>query len=123
MVMDDRQQSARPVYWPRVKAILDGIMADWEARWGRGPYPGIHEYYWDTPQQLANAVLSGYRAIEPGVPGRETHLVRSLVRGVGGFGTMPLSGPFLATAALAEIVAWIDAGMPEGPPEDMTEDR
>jgi hypothetical protein len=123
MVMDDRQQSARPVYWPRVKAILDGIMADWEARWGREPYPGIHEYYWDTPQQLANAVLSGYRAIEPGVPGRETHLVRSLVRGVGGFGKMPLSGPFLATAAIAEIVAWIDAGMPEGPPEDMTEDR
>jgi len=121
--MDDRQQSAQPVYWSRVKAILDGIMADWEARWGRGPYPGIHEYYWDTPQQLANAVLSGYRAIEPGVPGRETHLVRSLVRGVGGFGKMPLSGPFLATAAIAEIVAWIDAGMPEGPPEDMTEDR
>ena len=88
---------------------------------GREPYPGIHEYYWETPQQLAVAVLSGYRAIEPGVPGRETHLVRSLARGVGGFGKMPLQGPFLSNAELEEIVAWIDAGMPEGPPADTTE--
>ena len=45
--MDNGQQSAQPVYWPRVKAILDDIMARWEARWGREPYPGIHEYYWE----------------------------------------------------------------------------
>src|SRR5207249_12275007 len=57
---------------PRVKAILDSSMERWKARWGREPYPGIHEYAWDTPQQLAAAVLSGYRAIEPGVPARET---------------------------------------------------
>ena len=27
-------------------------------------------------------------------------------------------GPFLSNAEIEEIVAWIDAGMPEGPPED-----
>ena len=109
-------QAPEPVYWPRVKAILDDIMARWIERWGREPYPGIHEYYWDTPQQLAEAVLSGHRAIEPGVPARDTHLVRSLARGVGGFGKMPLNGPFLSRSEVDEIVAWIDAGMPEGPP-------
>jgi len=113
--MPDGQPSASPVYWPRVKEILDGIMARWIERWGREPYPGIHEYYWDTPQQLATTVLSGFRAIEPGVPGRDTHLVRSLMRGVGGFGKMPMHGPFLAMSEVDEIAAWIDAGMPEGP--------
>lgn len=103
------------VYWPRVKEILDGIMERWKQRWGREPYPGIHEYYWDTPQELAQAVLSGRRAIEPGVPGRETQLVRSLTIGVGTVGRMPLRGPFLSRSESEEIVAWIDAGMPEGP--------
>jgi len=120
--MPDAQTPDSPVYWPRVKAILDDIMERWKVRWEREPYPGIHEYYWETPQQLADAVLSGYRAIEPGVPGRETHLVRSLARGVGGFGKMPLQGPFLSTTELEEIVVWIDAGMPAGPPVDTTED-
>ena len=110
-----------PIYWPRVKALLEGIMQRWRARWGREPYPGIHEYAWDTPQQLAAAVLSGYRAIEPGVPARETHLVQSLIRGVGGFGKMPLQGPFLSASEIDEIVAWIDAGMPEGPPGETKE--
>ncbi len=112
--MSDSQTPA-PVYWPRVKDILDGIMARWKARWEREPYPGIHEYYWDTPEALAEAVLSGHRAIEPGIPARETHLVRSLARGVGAFGKMPLNGPFLSRSEVDEIVAWIDAGMPAGP--------
>ena len=102
--MHDGETDVHLIYWPRVKAILDGIMERWKERWGREPYPGI--------------VLSGYRAIEPGVPGKDTHLVRSLARGVGGFGKMPLQGPFLSRAELDEIAAWIDAGMPEGPPED-----
>ena len=119
--MHDGQTPEHPVYWPRVKALLDGIMERWKGRWGREPYPGIHEYAWETPQQLATAVLSGYRAIEPGVPGRETHLVRSLARGVGGFGKMPLQGPFLSISEIDEIAAWIDAGMPEGPPAKATE--
>jgi hypothetical protein len=104
------------VYWPRVKEILDGIMERWKERWGREPYPGIHEYYWDTPQALQASVLNGYRAIEPGLPGRETHLVRSLYRGCGTFGKMPLRGPFLSRDEVDEVAAWIDAGMPEGPP-------
>ena len=105
------------VYWPRVKEILDGIMARWVERWGRNPLPGIHRYYWDTPQQLAECVLSGIRAIEPGVPGRETQFVRALARAVGTWGRMPLRGPFLPDEEIDEIVSWIDAGMPEGPAE------
>ena len=120
--MPDGQPPEQRVYWPRVKAILDDSMERWKTRWEREPYPGIHEYSWDTPQQLADAVLSGFRAIEPGVPGRETHLVRSLVRGVGGFGKMPLHGPFISSAEIDEIVAWIDAGMPASPPQDPQED-
>jgi hypothetical protein len=119
--MQDEQTPNHQVYWPRIKAILDGIMERWKERWGREPYPGIHEYAWETPQQLASAVLSGHRAIEPGIAGRDTALVRSLVRGVGGFGKMPLQGPFLSTTEIDEIVAWIDAGMPEGPPDDAKE--
>ena len=102
------------VYWPRVKEILDGIMERWIERWGRQPLPGIHTYYWNTAQQLQDAVLSGVRAIEPGVAGRETQLVRSLARSVGTSGRMPLRGPFLDSEEIDEIVAWIDAGMPEG---------
>lgn len=108
--------SNQVVYWPRVKEILDSVMDRWKVRRGREPYPGIHEYYWATPQDLKKAVLSGHRAIEPGVPGRETNLVRSLARGVRGTGRMPLRGPFLPDAEIDEIVAWIDTGMPEGPP-------
>ena len=104
------------VYWPRVKEILDDIMHRWTVRAGRAPYPGIHEYYWSTPQDLQKSVLSGHRAIEPGVPGKETNLVRSLARGVRGTGRMPLRGPFLTQQELDEIIAWIDNGMPEGPP-------
>ena len=119
--MHNGQPPEQTVYWPRVKAILDGSMERWKARWGREPYPGIHEYSWDTPQQLAAAVLSGFRAIEPGVPGRETQLVRSLARGVGSFGKMPLHGPFLSSVEIDEIVTWIDAGMPVGPPDGTAE--
>ena len=114
--MHDSPPPVSPVYWPRVKAILDSSMERWKVRWGREPYPGIHDYSWETPEDLAKAVLSGFRAIVPGVPGRETHLVRSLLRGVGGFGKMPLHGPFISSAEIDDIVAWIDAGMPASPP-------
>ena len=103
------------VYWPRVKEILDGIMERWKQRRGRDPLPGIHRFYWDSAQQLAESVLSGTRAIEPGVPGRETQFVRALARSVGTSGRMPLRGPFLSEEEIDEIVSWIDAGMPEGP--------
>ena len=105
------------VYWPRVKEILDGIMGRWVERRGRKPLPGIHRFYWDSPQQLAECVLSGIRAIEPGIPGRETQFVRALARAVGTSGRMPLRGPFLSDEEIDEVVSWIDGGMPEGPPE------
>ena len=94
-------------------------MERWKQRRGRDPLPGIHRYYWDSPQQLAESVLSGVRAIEPGVPARETQFIRSLARSVGTWGRMPLRGPFLSEAEIDELVSWIDAGMPEGPPEDV----
>ena len=103
------------VYWPRVKEILDGIMERWKERWGREPLPGIHAYHWSTAQELSGSVLSGVRAVEPGIPGRETQLVRALARTVGTSGRMPLRGPFLSREEIDEMVAWIDGGMPEGP--------
>jgi hypothetical protein len=116
--MSDQQSNDKTVYWPRVKEILDGIMDRWKERWGREPAPGIHDYYWETPEQLANATLSGYRAIEPGVPGKDTNLVRSLNRAIGTYGKMPLWGPFLSRSEVEEIIAWIAAGMPTGPEEE-----
>ena len=114
--MSDQPPEGNSVYWPRVKEILDDLMARWEVRRGRRPLPGIHRYYWDSPEQLANDVLSGMRAIEPGVPGRETAFVRALARSIGTWGKMPLRGPFLSEEELDEVVSWIDSGMPEGPP-------
>ena len=114
--MSEHSADGSTVYWPRVKEILDALMARWEERRGRKPLPGIHRFFWDSPQQLANDVLSGIRAIEPGVPGRETAFIRSLARAIGTWGKMPLRGPFLSEEELDEIVSWIDDGMPEGPP-------
>ncbi len=105
----------KPVYWSRVKEIMDGVLAKWIERAGRQPLPGIHDFYWETSQELKDSVLSGIRAIEPGIPGRETALVRSLARAIGTSGRMPLRGPFLSREETDEIAAWIDSGMPEGP--------
>ena len=60
-------------------------------------------------------MLSGYRSIEPGVPGKDTWLVKSLARAVGTYGKMPLKGHFLTRAEVDEIITWIDTGMPEEP--------
>ena len=113
--MSEESSNEKVVYWPRVKELLDGIMAKWVERWGRDPLPGIHAYYWETPEELQESVLSGIRAIEPGVPGRDTQLVRSLARSVGTSGRMPLRGPFMPRHEIEEIIAWIDNGMPKGP--------
>jgi hypothetical protein len=101
------------VRWPRVKEILDGIMARWERREGRKGLPGIHGYYWRTPQELANDSSMGKRFIEPGVPGEQTNLVIALRRGFGSIPKMPMGGPFLKEDEIQEIVRWIDSGMPE----------
>ena len=111
--MTEEPQSV--VYWPRVKEILDNIMERWKERWEREPYPGIHEYYWETAKDLQESVLNGYRSIEPALAGKDTHLVKSLARGCGTFGKMPLRGPFVSRDEVNEIIVWIDSGMPEGP--------
>ena len=116
--MSDNAAGNNVVYWPRVKEILDGLMDRWKERWGRQPGLGIHTYYWKTPQELAESVLCGIRAIEPGLPGRETQFVKALSLSVASSGRMPLRGPFLSREEIDEVVSWIDAGMPEGPPPD-----
>ncbi len=100
------------VKWPRVKELLEGIMQRWISRYGQ-PMPGIHDYYWDTPQALANNKPYGRQLIEPGKPGRETYLVVFLRRGIGTIPRMPRGGPYLSEAEVLEIEGWIDAGMPE----------
>ena len=101
------------VRWPRVKEILDGIMDRWERREGRRGMPGIHDYYWGSPQHLANDSAMSKKFIEPGVPGEQTNLVVSLRRGFGTIPRMPLSGPFAKEEEIQEIVQWIDSGMPD----------
>lgn len=101
------------VRWPRVKEILTNIVQRWERREGRKGLPGIHDYYWETPQKLANDRSMGMNFIEPGVPGKDTALIISLRRGLGSIPKMPMNGPFLKEEAIQEIEDWIDNGMPE----------
>ena len=70
----EAQVSDEPVRWPRVKQILEEIMARWERREGRRGMPGIHDYHWESPEHLANDNSMGKKFIEPGVPGEETNL-------------------------------------------------
>ena len=104
--------SENQVKWLRVKELLDGIMSRWKERHGE-PMPGIHDYYWNTPQQLADNKPYGRQLIEPGVPGAETNLIVFLKSGVRTIPRMPRGGPFLGDAEIQEIADWIDAGMPE----------
>ena len=83
------------VHWPRVQEILTEIMQRWERREKRRGLPGIHGYYWDTPQELAEDEAMGLKFIEPGVPASETALIVSLRRGFGSIPKMPMGGPFL----------------------------
>ena len=99
------------VTWPRVKESLSGIMARWERREGRRGLPGIHDYSWETPQQLAGDEAMGKKFIEPGVAGDETALIISLRRGLGSIPKMPMNGPFLTEDEIGEVARWIDQGM------------
>ena len=101
------------VRWPRVQQLLTDIMQRWERREKRRGLPGIHGYYWDTPQELAEDEAIGLQFIEPGVPASETALIVSLRRGFGTIPKMPMGGPFLKEEEIQEIERWIDAGMPE----------
>ena len=99
--------------WPRVQELLHGIMRRWERKEGRKGLPGIHEYEWATPQELANDVAMGMKFIEPGTPAEETALITSLRKGFGSIPRMPMGGPFVKPEEIDEISRWIDAGMPE----------
>lgn len=99
------------VTWARVKELLDGIMADWKARHGE-PMPGIHDYSWSTPEQLADNKPYGRQLIEPGKPARETYLSIFLRKGIGTIPRMPRGGPYLSEEQIEEIERWIDVGMP-----------
>ena len=101
------------VRWPHVQQLLFDIMQRWEGREKRRGLPGIHGYYWDTPQELAEDEAMGLQFIEPGVPASETALIVSLRRGFGSIPKMPMGGPFLKEEEIQEIERWIDAGMPE----------
>ncbi len=103
----------KAVRWPRVKQLLEDIMARWEKREGRGGLPGIHSYRWETPQDLANDVAMGKKFIEPGVPAEQTALIISLRKGLGSIPRMPMGGPYLKPQEIDEIARWIDSGMPE----------
>ncbi len=100
------------IKWSRVKELLEDIMERWISRHGE-PAPGIHDYYWNTPQALANNKPYGRQLIEPGKPGSETYLIIFLRRGMGTIPRMPRGGPFLSADEIDEIESWIDAGMPE----------
>ena len=100
------------VTWTRVKELLEGLMERWIATHGK-PAPGIHDYYWDSPQTLANNKPYGRQLIETGKPAADTHLVIFLRKGVGTIPRMPRRGPYLREEEIQEIERWIDAGMPE----------
>ena len=103
----------QPPTWQRVQHILADIMHRWERREKRRGLPGIHGYYWDTPQELADDEAMGMKFIEPGIPAAETALIISLRHGLGSIPKMPMGGPFLKEEEIQEIEQWIDAGMPE----------
>ena len=105
--------SADTPNWRRVHELLRDIMRRWERKEGRKGLPGIHEYEWATPQELANDVAMGMKFIEPGTPAEETALIISLRKGFGSIPRMPMGGPFIKPAEIDEISRWIDAGMPE----------
>ena len=100
------------VQWSRVSEILESLIQRWIERHGQ-PAPGIHDYHWTSPQQLANNKPYRMQLIEPGKPGQDTYLVRFLTSGVGTIPRMPRGGPYLSPDEIAEIAQWIDAGMPE----------
>ena len=81
-------------------------------RKAREPAPGIHDYWWDSPEELAANKPYGRQLIEPGVPGKDTFLVVFLRKGIGSIPKMPRGGPFLKEEEVQEIERWIDDGMP-----------
>lgn len=91
-------------------------MGSWERKHGRIDLPGIHDYYWTTPEHLVNDVAMEKRFIEPGVCGSETQLVRALRQGLGSillFSSYARGRSTSQDREIQEIVDWIDNGMPK----------
>jgi hypothetical protein len=132
---DDESCKPTPVVgWTRVREILNAALLAWEQKNGRRPrlraahgddFVGDHPFLgWETKQEIQQAVAriqddpTDYRLIEPGKPARQTNLVLALTTGVpmdggGTYPVMPLGGPAVLTSEVDELVAWIDAGMPD----------
>lgn len=107
-------------HWPRIKEILDDSLERWKEENGRDPkMKAVHQGHvgWTTKEDLLNSVAYELRLIEPEKVGNgraaETNLVKILTRNVGGYRRMPSRGPYIPHERINEIVAWIDAGMPD----------
>ena len=106
------------VTFSRVKSILDGAVAGWEARTGRRANLFLHgpSFGWSTREELLSSSARGVMLVTASdigqSAGRNSNLVKALVTGVPGFPRMPRGGPFLSDDSISEIVEWLDAGAP-----------
>jgi hypothetical protein len=115
-----------PVHFPAVKAVLDGIIANWTAGNGGPPdLAGKHgaTFKWDTSPDLLAASGAGIRLIQPEIVGQagqgaSANLVQDLIAGIPPFPQMPFGGldsntaTFLTLASpeIQTIIAWIEDG-------------
>jgi len=109
------------VFFSRVKAILDNIIAQWEARTGRAPQLFRHDlsFGWQRREQLLRSTAFGLPLITAdnitNKDGINSNLVVALTRGVPGFPRMLRGGPFLEPAEIQEITDWINEGALDDP--------
>ena len=110
------------IYFSRVREILDGAVAQWEARTGRPAQLFLHapSFGWRTRTELLQATARGLRLISPEdiskKSGATSNLVVALTSGVAGFPRMPRGGPFLDQSKIQEIIDWINEGALDDPP-------
>lgn len=111
---------SEPIYWQRIREIIDASLDRWAAEHGRKPkMKAVHEGHigWETREELSESTVFGLPLIEPDKVGNgranETNLIKILRRNIGGYRRMPSRGPYLSQEEIREIADWIDAGMPE----------
>ena len=102
-----------------VKAILDQLMADWVAQRGHPARLDIKHRYrnfgWQSRDQLRDAVAhENFPLIDSDMIGNgraeSSNLIRILRGRLHHFPRMPHGGPYLDTAKIDVIAAWINAG-------------